>query len=207
MPLPSLPKRITEYAEARPEGAPIFPRELLHLGNRAAIARALSRLLLAESLMRICRGVYVRTLPTSFGFMRSPDTWKTVKALADRRGEIVVLHSASLANGYRFTSQVQLDECYWTSGPDRELRFGKRPVFLLRAPRWRLVAPGTLAGDAVRILDGLGSVGFEEKVDRVVSWLPPADRAALGGLCAVLPARMAGPIGARLARERPAPAA
>ena len=44
--------------------------------------------------------------------MRSPDTWKTVKALADRRGEIVVLHSASLANGYRFTPQVQLDECY-----------------------------------------------------------------------------------------------
>lgn len=200
-------KEIMEYAEARPEGAPTFPRELLHLGNRAAIARALARLVLAERLMRVCRGIYVRTFPTSFGFMRSPDTWKTVKALADRRGEIVVPHSASLANGYRFTAQVQLDECYWTSGPDRELRFGKRPVFLLRAPRWRLVAPGTLAGDAVRILDGLGSVGLEEKIDRVVSWLSPEDRAELGELCAVLPARMAGPIGERLARERSAPAA
>lgn len=200
-------KEIMEYAEARPEGAPIFPRELLHLDDRAAIARALSRLVLAEKLMRVCRGIYVRTFPTSFGFRRSPDTWKTVKALADRRGEIVVPHSASLANGYRFTSQVQLDECYWTSGPDRELRFGKRPVFLLRAPRWRLVAPGTLAGDAVRILDGLGSVGLEEKIDRVVSWLSPEDRAELDELCAVLPARMAGPIGDRLARGRPAPAA
>lgn len=205
--MPGLTRKIMEYAEARPEGAPVFPRELSHLGARTAIARALARLVLAERLMRIYQGVYVRILPTPFGFMTSPDTWKTVQALANLWGEIVVPHSAALANGYGFTTQVQMDECYWTSGPTRELRFGKRPVFLFHAPRWRLVAPNTLAGDAVRILDGLGSAGFKENVDRVVSWLSPEDCAKLGELCAVLPGRMAGPIGARLARERRASAA
>ena len=203
----SLPKEIMEYARSRPEGAPICPGALLNLGSRAAVDQALSRLARAGKLMRIYQGVYVRILPTPFGFMTSPDTWKTVQALASLWGEIVVPHSAALANGYGFTTQVQMDECYWASGPTRELRFGKRTVFLLHAPRWRLVAPNTLAGDAVRILDGLGSAGFKENVDRVVSWLSSEDCAKLGELCAVLPARMAGLIGERLARERPASAA
>ena len=39
----SLPHRIVEYAATLPEGAPLCPSALLHLGNRAAVDQALSR--------------------------------------------------------------------------------------------------------------------------------------------------------------------
>ena len=52
----SLPERIMEHAEAEPEATPICPNALLHLGNRAAVNQALSRLARSGRLMRICHG-------------------------------------------------------------------------------------------------------------------------------------------------------
>ena len=46
----SLPERIMEHAEA----TPICPAALLHLGQRAAVGQALSRLARSGRLMRIC---------------------------------------------------------------------------------------------------------------------------------------------------------
>ena len=51
----SLPERIMEYGKARPEATPIQADDLLHLGDRAAVARALSRLTRSDRLLRICR--------------------------------------------------------------------------------------------------------------------------------------------------------
>lgn len=42
------------YAEAKPEATPIQAEDLLHLGGRAAVSRALSRLTRSEWLMRTC---------------------------------------------------------------------------------------------------------------------------------------------------------
>ncbi len=49
----SLPERIMGYAEAKPEAAAIQAEDLLHLGDRAAVSRALSRLSRSERLMRM----------------------------------------------------------------------------------------------------------------------------------------------------------
>lgn len=56
-----LPKRIMEYAEGRPEATPLCSGALLHLGKRAAVDQALSRLARSGRLMRICHGVYMST--------------------------------------------------------------------------------------------------------------------------------------------------
>ena len=49
-----LSRRIMEHAEARPEATPLCPPAPLHLGNRAAVDQALSRLLRSGHLMRSC---------------------------------------------------------------------------------------------------------------------------------------------------------
>ena len=59
-----LPARIMALAEALSEGAPIRPNALLHLGNRPASNQALTRLVRRGLLMRVCRGVYMRTIET-----------------------------------------------------------------------------------------------------------------------------------------------
>ena len=58
----SLPDRIMGYAESKPEATPIQAKDLLHLGDRAAVNRALSRLARPERLLRICRGLYMEGL-------------------------------------------------------------------------------------------------------------------------------------------------
>ncbi len=46
------------YAEEQPEGVPVLAKGLLHLGNRAAVDQALSRLVRRGALLRAGRGVY-----------------------------------------------------------------------------------------------------------------------------------------------------
>ena len=56
-----------EHASALPEATPICPAALLHLGKRAAVDQALTRLARAGQLLRICQGVYMRPAETRFG--------------------------------------------------------------------------------------------------------------------------------------------
>jgi hypothetical protein len=52
-------EQIMEYGARLPEGAPIAAKGLLHLGNRAAVDQALSRLAERGRLTRAGRGVYL----------------------------------------------------------------------------------------------------------------------------------------------------
>ena len=84
-----LSRRIMEHAEAVPEATPLCPAALLHLGNRAAVDQALSRLARSGELMRICQGVYMRPIETRFGF-RAPRVGKALAALSALWGETIV---------------------------------------------------------------------------------------------------------------------
>ena len=84
-----LSRRIMEHAEALPEATPLCPAALLHLGNRAAVDQALSRLARAGALMRIFQGVYMRPIETRFGF-RAPRVAKVLATLAKMWGETIV---------------------------------------------------------------------------------------------------------------------
>ena len=78
----SLPERIMEHAKATPEATPICPAALLHLGQRAAVGQALSRLARSGRLMRICQmvirlfaaAVFCFSLPWSNGLAGNATT-------------------------------------------------------------------------------------------------------------------------------------
>ena len=84
-----LPHRIMEHATVLPEATPLCPAALLHLGNRAAVDQALSRLARSGHLMRICQGVYMRPIETRFG-SRAPRVGKALAALSALWGETIV---------------------------------------------------------------------------------------------------------------------
>jgi hypothetical protein len=92
----TLTQQILELVAGLPEGATISAKELLHLGSRAALDQALSRLVRRGTLMRAGRGVYVRPVETRFG-VRAPSVEKVVEAIAGLRGETVVPHGAAAA--------------------------------------------------------------------------------------------------------------
>ena len=148
-------KNIAGQIAGFPEGKIIAAKELLHLGNRAAVDQALARLAKSGDLLRVSRGVYVRPVEGRFG-PRPPVTSKTVESLAAQRGETVVRHGAAAANALGLTTQAPVREVYLTSGRNRNLKLGVQVVELRHAPAWQLVLPGSLAGDVVRALGWLG---------------------------------------------------
>ena len=170
------------HASDSPASTLLCPSALLHLGSRAAVDQALSRLARKGELMRVCQGVYVRPIQTRFG-LRAPSMDKVLASLSALWGETIVPCGGMAANTLGLTNQVPIQSVYLTSGPNRKLKLGELAVELRHAPRWQLVAPHRPAGDAVRVLAWLGPEEVEENLGAMKrgfhpetwkSWRPPA---------------------------------
>ena len=197
--MPSVSKQIVEYASSLPEGTPICGGALLHLGGRAAIDQALSRLARSGRLMRICRGIYVTTFETRFG-RRPPSIGKVIKALATLWGETIVPSGGAAAHALGLTTQVPIRSVYLTSGPARRLRFGKLEVELRHAPRWQLTAPHCKAGDVIRALAWIGAAEVRDALQAVLPSLSREDIDELAAARAIMPHWMAEPVSALVPR-------
>ncbi len=194
----SLPERILAYAAELPEGSLLCPSALLHMGSRALVDQALSRLHRKGQLHRICQGVYALPIETRFG-SRPPAVGKVIASLSSLWGETIVPCGGALANTFGLTTQVPVRSVYLTSGPSRELKLGELDVELRHAPRWQLVAPYRPAGDAVRALAWLGPEDVEEHLEAFSRTLAPEDLEELAATRAVMPAWLAGPISEAIA--------
>ena len=196
--MPSLTRHIIDQATESPEGALLCPSALLHLGSRAAVDQALSRLARKRELMRVCQGVYVRPIQTRFG-VRAPSLDKVLSSLSALWGETIVPCGGMAANAFGLTNQVPIRSVHLTSGPDRRLNLGGLTVELRHAPRWQLTAPHRPAGEAVRALAWLGPQEVEEGLETVRSKLSAEDLRELAASRAVMPAWMAEPVSAMVA--------
>ena len=192
-----LSRRIMEHAEDIPEAIPLCPSALLHLGNRAAVDQALSRLARSGELMRICQGVYMRPVETRFGF-RAPRVGKALAALSALWVETIVPCGGGAANCLGLTTQNPVRAVYLTSGPNRRLNFGSLTVKLRHAPRWQLAAPNRKAGDVIRALAWLGPKEVEDSLEAIFPKLSVEDRDELLAARAVMPIWMAESVSARL---------
>lgn len=181
---------IIEYTEQLSEGTPVGAKELLHLGTRAAVDQALSRLARSARLLRIGRGLYVRPLATRFG-TRAPAVSKVVEALAAKHGETVVPHGAAAANALGLSAQVPVRSVYLTSGPSRRLTLGAQVVSLRHVPRWQLALPGQAAGAAVRAVAWLGPAHAAEALSTLRRKLSRSELGQIAAIRPVLPEWMA----------------
>lgn len=185
-----LSEKIMRFAERMPEGTPVVAKRLLHLGNRAAVDQALSRLARRGVLLRAGRGVYVRPVETRFG-ARAPAAEKVVEAVARQRGEIVAPHGAAAANALGLTTQVPTRSVYLTSGPSRKLKLGRQVVEFRHAPRWQLALPGRPAGEAVRALAWLGPSKARTALNSLMQRLPTSCLEEMASVTPMLPPWMA----------------
>ena len=111
------------FAEAKPEATSIRTADLLHPGDRDAVARSLCRLAHAERLLWICRGVYMLPSQTRID-IRTPRREKALAALAKIWGETIVPNGGGAANCVGLTTQSTVESVHLTSGFDRFLDSG-----------------------------------------------------------------------------------
>ena len=186
----SLSKQIMQHSRSLAEAAPICAGALLHLGNRAAVDQALSRLARSGDLLRVCQGVYMRPVETRFGPC-APSVSKAVDALANLWGETIVPCGGAAANVLGLTTQMPVRPVYLTSGPSRRLQFGSLKVELRHAPRWQLVAPNRRAGEVIRAMAWLGPEELLKGLETVLPGLSPQEMGELADARATMPHWMA----------------
>ena len=196
--MPSLPQAIMQHAGELPEGGLLCPNALLHLGNRAAVDQALSRLARGGRLIRVCQGVYTLPIETPFG-TRPPSVENIIAALSSLWGEPITPSGGAAANALGLTTQVPVRTVYLTSGPNRNLKLGEITIELQHAPRWQLVAPNGAAGNAVRALAWLGPEEVEEGLSMISRQLTDEDIVELAEARAMMPGWIAGPVSALVA--------
>ena len=127
--LHSLAHHIMSHAAELPEGGLLCPGALLHLGGRAAIDQALSRLARKGEILRVCQGVYVCPIQTRFG-PRPPAAGTVIESLSSLWGETIVASGGAAANALGLTTQAPVKPVYLTSGPNRKLTLGRLSVEL-----------------------------------------------------------------------------
>lgn len=191
----TIAESIMKEASERAEGTPLLAKEFLHLGSRAAVDQALSRLARQGRLLRASWGVYVRPVETRFG-VRPPSVSKVVEALAQVKGEQFAPHGAATANALGMTTQVPVRTVYLTSGRSRRLKLGAQEVELRHAPAWQLALPNQTAGQVIRALAWLGPKEGRERLPALGQKLSPGERRKLVAARAQLPAWMAQQVGA-----------
>lgn len=193
----NLAQQVLTLAASLPEGASLSAKTLLHLGSRAAVDQALSRLARSGALLRAGRGVYVLPVNGKFG-ARAPEVAKVVHEWASQRGEIVVGSGAEAANALGLTTQVPVRRVFLTSGRSRKLKLGSQTVELRHAPAWQLLYPGQAAGDAIRSLAWVGPKGSEAALGKIRRKLPASELQAVANARARLPTWLAGTVSALL---------
>lgn len=195
----TLPESILLHAQSLPEGGVLSPKEFLHLGSRAAVDQALSRLTKESKLLRVGRGTYVTPVSSRFG-TRAPAPDKVVESLAAQSGETVTPHGAMAANALGLTQQVPIREVYLTSGRTRKLKLGRSEVLVKHVPRWMLALGTGQAGAAVRALAWMGPAHVKESLATLHRTLPNSEWRALASARAALPSWMAQAIGEEATR-------
>ncbi|MHB1621570.1 MAG: DUF6088 family protein [Sulfuricella sp.] len=186
-----LTEAILFAAKSLPEGGILSPKEFLHLGSRAAVDQALSRLAKEGHVLRVARGTYVLPVVGRFG-SRSPSTETVVAAIEAQSGETIVANGAASANALGLTTQVPTRELFITSGRSRTIKLGARSIELKHSgAKWQFVFGKSAAGMGIRALAWLGPERAHETLVTLRTKLPATEWEAILAARAILPGWMA----------------
>lgn len=190
----TLPESIVEHSRRLPEGGLLSPKDFLHLGSRAAVDQALSRLAKAGQLIRATRGLYLASTRDQ-GKQAPPSMDIVVSALASKNQEEIALDGARSAKMLGLSAQVPDREVFLTTGRTRTLQVGEVTAQIRHAPRWMLALGATTAGAVIRALAWLGEQRIGEVMELLRKQLTSIDWKALSSVRSLLPSWMALAIG------------
>lgn len=165
------------------------PRQFAHLGTRAAVDQALSRLQRTGRIRRLARGVYeFPKVHPKIGVL-SPSPEAVAKAMAERTGSRISVSGAKAANLLGLSTQVPMQNVFWTEGPSRTVRIGNQTVALKHVTPSKMIGAGTEAGVVIQGVRALGKEGVHGmSIHSLAKQLPRPVKKAIRRLVATAPA-------------------
>lgn len=188
--MPSLPVAILEKSLAFPKGHVLSPKEFLHLGSRAAVDQAFSRLAKAGSLLRVARGIYV-ACARGQDDTQAPQAEAVALSIVAQGKVVITGCGAVAAKSFGLISQTPDEVTFLTTGRSKQLTLGSTKASLQHVPYWMLALGRSRAGDAVRAMAWMGAERAEKTASQLHSQLSDAQWEALSAVRASLPTWMA----------------
>jgi predicted transcriptional regulator of viral defense system len=180
---------ILKRIRAKHRGWVFTPRQFAHLGTRAAVDQALSRLQRTGHIRRLARGIYeFPKVHPKIGVL-SPSPEAVAKAMAERTGSRISISAAKAANLIGLSTQVPIQNVFWTEGPSRTLRVGNQTVALKHVAPSKMIGAGTEAGIVIQAVRSLGKKRVHEvPVHALAKQLPRPVKKAVKRLASAAPA-------------------
>jgi predicted transcriptional regulator of viral defense system len=180
---------ILRRIRAKHRGSVFTPRQFAHLGSRAAVDQALSRLQRSGRIRRLTQGVYeFPKIHPRIGVL-SPSPEGVAKAMAERTGSRITISGAKAANLLGLSTQVPMQNVFWTEGPSRTIRIGNQTVSLKHVAPSKMIGAGTEAGIVIQAVRSLGEKGVHEiPVHTLAKRLPGPVKRAVKRLTSTAPA-------------------
>ena len=174
---------------AKHRGFVFTPREFSQLGSRVAVDQALSRLQRSGQIRRLTRGIYeFPKIHPKIGLL-SPSPEAVAKAMAKRTGSRITVSGAKAANLLGLSTQVPMQNLFWTEGPSRTIRIGNQTVSLKHVAPSKMIGAGTEAGIVIQAVRSLGKEGIHEiSVQSLAKRLPAPVKRAVQRLAPTAPA-------------------
>lgn len=147
------------------KGEPFPSAVFAQVGSRAAVHKALSRLVQSGLLERVVRGVYMRPKQSKYtaGRVRA-NPLSVLEVIAKANGETLQMHGAEAIRRLGLSTQMQVLPTLYTSGYTREIRIGNAVVRLRHVSSIRLQHAGTKIGTALTALYYIGKEGLSAHV-------------------------------------------
>jgi len=153
---------ILKRIRAKHRGFVFTPKEFTHLGTRAAVDQALSRLQRSGQIRRLTRGVYeFPRIHPKIGLL-SPSPEAVAKAIAKRSATRITVSPVKAANLLGLSTQVPVQNVFWTEGRSRTIRIGNQTVSLKHVAPSKMIGAGTEAGIVIQAVRSLGKEGIHE---------------------------------------------
>lgn len=156
----SVAQAISNRVKRMKKGKPFVRNLFAELGSRAAVDKALSRLVQSGCLERLARGVYMRPKLSEYTCqLVKPSPLAIMNVLSKVNGETIQIHGAEAVRRLGLSTQMQVVPVYYTSGRTREIKAGNAVVRLNHVSSDRLQHAGNKVGLALTALYYLGKEG------------------------------------------------
>lgn len=187
----SLDTQISRRVQRSARGTVFTPDAFAALGSRAAIDKALQRMVARGELRRLSRGLYDKPRQDELLGTLWPSVDAIVKAVAGKdklRTQPAGVYAANLLG---LSEQVPAKVMLLTDGISRTVQAGPMRIILKRTTPRQMAAAGRLSGLVIQAFKSLGAPHITPaRIERLRKTIPASERARLLQDIALAPAWM-----------------
>lgn len=187
----SIDMQISRRVQRCARGTVFTPDAFAALGSRAAIDKALQRLVARGELRRLSRGLYDKPRHDELLGILWPSVDAVIKAVMGKDKLRTQPSGVYAANLLGLSEQVPAKVVLLTDGISRTLRAGPMQISLKRTTPRQMAAAGRLSGLLIQAFKSLGAEHITDaRIERLRKNLPAAERARVLQDIALAPAWM-----------------